>query len=159
MVTETEKPIDAPPGDSREALLIRQVENKIKQEGHKEAGSAVSFSKLLTAANGKEKLQLWMGWIFAFLAGITIPLLFLFMGDVFDSFNSSPDEARRKVRELMIIMGSIGIGILMRLLFSKLSSCKLPLTSHMVSFLFPLKSQVLSFNSIFFLLLFVVLVL
>lgn len=112
MVTETEKPIDAPPGDSREALLIRQVENKIKQEGHKEAGSGVSFSKLLTAANGKEKLQLGMGWIFAFLAGITIPLLFLFMGDVFDSFNSSPDEARRKVRELMIIMGSIGIGIL-----------------------------------------------
>jgi ABC-type multidrug transport system fused ATPase/permease subunit len=101
-------------GDDRADLLVRQVQNKVALEGkHTDNSVAVSLGKLFTAATGTEKCRIYFGWLFACITGAALPCFFFFLGPVFDSFGpeTDPEETRRKVRELCIIMGILAIGV------------------------------------------------
>ena len=100
----------APP--SRTEVLLRQIESKINLEGENTSDkAAVPFGKLISLATGAEKAQLYLGWFAAFIAGACIPVLFFFLGPVFDSFNTMTDatEIRDKIRELCGIMGIVSL--------------------------------------------------
>lgn len=95
-------------------MLLRQVETKVKMEGKdSDNSSAVSFGKLVSTANGGEKCRLYIGWLFAGLTGGVLPVFFMIIGPVFDSFGQkTPDETLDEVTDLCLIMLYLSIGIM-----------------------------------------------
>ena len=82
--------IDRPANTEKDRveLLLRQVENKVTQEGeHTDAAAAVNFMRLLESADTSEKLKIYLGWFFAALTGAILPTFFFFIGPIFDSFS------------------------------------------------------------------------
>ena len=94
-------------------MLLRQVETKVKMEGKdSDDSSAVSFGKLVSTANGSEKCRLYIGWLFAGLTGAVLPVFFMIIGPVFDSFGQqSPEETMDEVTDLCLIMLYLSLGI------------------------------------------------
>ena len=66
---------DANGEDARLEILKRQVETKAKLHGQNtSAAQLVAFSKLIECATPGEKALMYVGWLFAFLTGIGLPL-------------------------------------------------------------------------------------
>lgn len=66
--------------DDRLTVLKRQVDTKtsvLSQTSSSE--QTVAFSKLISNATGGEKCVMYIGWVFAFLTGIGMPLFAQFM--------------------------------------------------------------------------------
>lgn len=76
-------------------------------------GDSVRFGKLISLADGSEKMKLYTGWFFAALTGATLPTFFFFIGPVFDSFggDNDLDETRSKVHEVCLIMLGLAVFI------------------------------------------------
>lgn len=80
--------------ESREDLLIRQVEIKVAQEGkHTDTDVSVDFMKLLEPATGGEKCKIYLGWSFAAITGSILPFFFFFIGPIFDAMGSDAGAA------------------------------------------------------------------
>jgi len=99
--------------EQRLAMLLRQVETKVKMEGKdSDNASAVSFGKLVSTADGGEKCRLYIGWLFAGLTGGVLPVFFMIIGPVFDSFGQkTPEETLDEVTDLCLILVYLSIGI------------------------------------------------
>ena len=81
-------------------ILKRQVETKAKLHGQNtSAAQLVSFGKLIECATPGEKALMYVGWLFAFLTGIGLPLFAQFLQKIFNSFGPevTPQETLRRV--------------------------------------------------------------
>jgi len=87
------------------------------------ASMQVSFGKLISFANRREKCMLWTGWLFACISGIILPAFLQIIGDVFDSFSpgTPPEETRDIIRRQFGIM--MGLCAVIMITATLQSSC------------------------------------
>jgi len=105
---------DASGEDARLEILKRQVETKAKLHGQNtSAAQLVAFSKLIECATPGEKALMYVGWLFAFLTGIGLPLFAQFLQKIFNSFGPevTPKETLRRVQTMFFVMIGVGVGI------------------------------------------------
>ena len=87
--------------------LIHTVKQRIAAEQSDDQMPSVPLSKLTSLATRKEKFTLVLGWLFAFLTGISLPCFVWTIGDMFDAFNAteySREESRDRVRVIFAAM-------------------------------------------------------
>ena len=113
---ESEK-VDLPEfiDENQATVLFRKVETKHKLHAQSTTSNMVPFKKLyVDNSTGGEKCLLYSGWFFAALSGATLPVIFFWLGPVFDSFTekgSSPDEMAKEIRGICLVLLGLAIGV------------------------------------------------
>ena len=112
---ESEK-VDLPEfiDENQATVLFRKVETKHKLHAQSTTSNMVPFKKLyVDNSTGGEKCLLYSGWFFAALSGATLPVIFFWLGPVFDTFTetTTPDEMAEKIREICVILLGLAIGV------------------------------------------------
>ena len=101
--------------DNQATVLFRKVETKHKLHAQSNTQNMVSFKKLYAEnSTGGEKCMLYSGWFFAALSGATLPVIFFWLGPVFDSFTekgTTPDEMAKEIRGICLVLLGLAIGV------------------------------------------------
>ena len=108
--------VDAENEDGRFTMLKRQVETKLKlMSQNTSADQIVAFSKLISLASPKEKAIMYVGWVFAFITGIGLPLFAQFLSSIFNSFDDANDPKKMLSQVQTIFFIMVGMGVLIGL--------------------------------------------
>ena len=84
---DTTKTTTGAPDAETAELLLRQVKNKVDQEGKNvSSDSTIAISKMLKEATCFELFRIIVGWICAAATGACLPMFFFYLGPIFDEF-------------------------------------------------------------------------